>query len=141
LPAVSGGLSSLTINRDGGCALGAALSIASVNTPGLVLFNGTLNNNTNNVTLADLTFLRRDNGSITAAPIFTNRVDLFYFSGASGSTGPELPTSSSAIRILETNWTNLTLAGNATVNLQLILDAGTITTGGNVLTLNTGATV
>ena len=94
-----------------------------------------------NVTLADLTFLRRDNGSITAAPIFTNRVDLAYFSGATGSTGPELPTSSTAIHILETNWANLTLTTSATVNLQLLLDSGVVTTGSNVLIVAAGATV
>jgi Fibronectin type III domain/FG-GAP-like repeat len=140
LPAVSGGLQQLELIRPSTINLGAPLSIGGAQ-PGLVLFAGTLNNSTNNVTLADLTFFRRDNGSITAAPIFTNRVDLAYFSGSTGTSGPEMPTSSSAIHILESNWANLTLATNATVNLQLILDAGIISTGGNVLTLNTGATV
>ena len=137
LPAVSGGLNTLTINRANGIALGGAVSVSGT----LNLTSGTLTNGAN-LTLGDLaTINRASSGSITGTPNFANRVFLNYTGGGDYTTGPELPTSASAVRdFVTTNPTpfTLTLGGNLTVNNVFLVNGGTVNTGANTLTLSGG---
>ncbi|MDX6696266.1 MAG: hypothetical protein QOF02_3869 [Blastocatellia bacterium] len=137
LPAVSGGLSRLTLNRASGLTLGAPLSVGVA----LELFAGTLSNTTSNVTLANNAIISVDAGSMTAAPVFGTTVNVIYLNTGAIATGFEIPASPTVLNNLTVNGLgSVTLSSSPTVNGTLNLNGGNILTGANVLTVEAGGT-
>ena len=132
LPAVSGGLQRLTLNRANGLTLGAALSVTTT----LDLTAGALGNGTNNVTLGNGAQINVTSGSLAAAPVFGTTVNVQYLNNIVTNMGPEIPTSTTVLNNL-TNSGNGTvfLTANVTVNGTLNLMGNNFVTQGNVLTI------
>ncbi len=138
LPAVSGGLGRLSLNRASGLTLGAPLSLSVA----LELFNGTLNNATNNVTLANNAIISVDLGTLAAAPVFGTTVNVVYLNATPITTGFELPASPTVLNNLTVNGAGtVTLSSSPTVNGALNLNGGNIATGANVLSIVAAGTV
>ena len=79
---------------------------------------------------------------MSVMPVFQGIIRLFYTGDTAITTGPELPTSPTALSYLQiNNSAGVTLSANATVNSQLVLANGVVKTGGNILTLSAAATV
>jgi hypothetical protein len=124
LPAVSGGLRNLTINRANGIDLGGDLTLGGT----LTLTSGSFGVGANTLTL---------NGPAiagTAANLVTTSSSSLSLGGSSSSVA--IPSSVSALNNLTINNANgVTLSGSPTVNGTLTLTSGKITTGGNTLTV------
>jgi hypothetical protein len=139
LPAVASGLIRLTVNRPSSViTLGAPLSVSN----SLELFNGTLNNATNNVTLGNSASITVAGGSIAAAPIFGTSVSVTYLSGLPITTGPEIPASPTVLNNLNiTGPGNVLLSSSPMVNGALNLNGGNIVTGANVVIVRSTGSV
>jgi hypothetical protein len=138
LPAVSGGLIRLTLNRVSGLTLGAPLNVGVA----LELFNGTLNNATNNVTLGNNANITVAGGSLAAAPVFGTTVNVTYLSGLPVTTGFEIPASPTVLNNLTVIGPgNVLLSSSPTVNGVLALNGGNIVTGANVLIISATGSV
>jgi predicted aspartyl protease len=127
---------SLTIANSTGVTLSQATAI---NTPGkLLLTTGTFTNGSS-LSLGNGSTLIRDNGALSAAPTFTNTVNVSYSSlgpnTLTQTTGYELPASTTALGNLTINkaGANITLGAGATVNGVLYLTNGLLTTSASNL--------
>ncbi len=128
----------LCIDNASGVSLHAARTLDST----LFLYNGALNNNTNNITLSDGQKIVRYNGSLSAAPVFGASLDLDYRSSTSLSTGNEIPSGSSIIQTLSINCPQtISLNSNLTVNAALNLNIGSFNNSSSALSLASGIQV
>ncbi|MGE5372746.1 MAG: LamG-like jellyroll fold domain-containing protein [Solirubrobacterales bacterium] len=117
----------LNVDKSAGALiLGSPVTVGST----LNLMNGTLDNNTNTVTMAANSTLKRTGGSIALAPSATT-MNLEY--GSSLTTGPELIPGLTELQNLTISSGTVVLASNATVNGTLNVGTGS--------TLNIGSTV
>jgi hypothetical protein len=119
---------SLEVNNSATLVLtgnGSSIQIDSL----LRMTSGSIDNSagTANLTLVDGAEISRATGTITNAPVFAGVVDVRYTSSQSSvATGPELPTSNTALRnlIVYSPDQTVTLSADATVNSQLTLSSG-----------------
>lgn len=111
LPSLSTALNNLTIDPNAGSVI--VNSGATVN-GSLFLTSGSLNNGSNNITMASGSIIQRTNGSISNAPAGSN-YDVIY--AASNTTGPEVPSSGTALNNLTINL-GATVTANATISLN-----------------------
>ncbi len=112
----------------------------------LSLSGGTLDNSASNIVVGNGATIDRSGGVLSVAPSFLGTVNLVYSEPpiAAITTGPELPTSTSALTDLTIdNSAGVTLSAGATVNGTLTLTNGNLTTGpSNLLTIaSTGVIV
>ncbi len=137
LPAITGGLRSLTLSRAGGLTLGGPITITSR----LTLTDGLLTP-AGNLTLGNGAVIVRGNGSLSAPPTFGTSVNVTYSGSSPISTGPEIPTNPTVLNNL-TNDNNggLLLSGDLTINGRLALNNGLIFTGTNRVILGASAVV
>jgi hypothetical protein len=134
LPAVSGGLKTLTVNNSGGVAIGGAITLndsanAFVLTSGAVTGAG-------NLTLASGATLKRDGGSLDATPAGTGYNVTYTTTTGGVTTGPEFPNTPAVQNVTFSNSSGTnTLGGNVTINGNLTTTAGgTVSDGGFMLT-------
>jgi murein DD-endopeptidase MepM/ murein hydrolase activator NlpD len=108
----------------------------------LTLSNGTLNNSSHALTMADGATIRRATGTISAAPQFAGRVNVAYVSSlASVVTGNELPVSGAFLDTLSLESPmNVTLGADAAVKGNLKFLRGLLFLNDHNITLDTGAT-
>ena len=139
LPAVSGGLNSLTVNDAGGVAINGAISLGGT-TPALGLTAGAVTGG-GNLTLASGTTITRAAGSLTGTPTFSGPVNVTYNGTTSITPGAELPTDAVNLNNLTLNGSGLivNLANDLTVNGTPTVTAGTLAVGSHTLTLNTAS--
>ncbi|MBN2226150.1 MAG: dockerin type I repeat-containing protein [candidate division Zixibacteria bacterium] len=126
---------SLTINNSAEFVLNAATPQTLTVNGTLRLTSGSIDNSDANteLALADGAQISRATGTISDAPTFLGVVDLRYTSTTNSvATGPEFPTSSSALRDLTIYSTDqtVTLSNDATLNGTLTLSAGTFDNDG-----------
>jgi len=127
LPAVSGGLNNLIINRANGIALGGGVTVAGT----LTLTNGAFANGAN-LTLGNAPTISRDLGSLSAAPTFGSTVNVIYTGTTAVTTGNEIPTTSTVLNNLTISKSGgVTLGANATVNGVLALNFDLTTISAN----------
>ena len=132
LPAVSGGLSILSINRASGITLGANVTVDDT----LYLSNGVLDmtTNTDSVFLPNAGNIVRSGGSMNATPTVTgagSTINLFYL--ASLATGNELPSTVNNVSVTASGV--VTLSANLTVNGDMTINSGTFAIGSHALSL------
>jgi HYDIN/CFA65/VesB family protein/type IX secretion system substrate protein len=138
IPSSSTVLNNLTVNDAAGVILGSGG--ATVNGT-LTLTNGTLDNSTNNVTMANGTTISRTGGSLTAVPVFGTSVNVSYPGSSVVTTGSEIPSSSTVLNDLTVNdAAGVVLGSSATVNGTLALTNGTLSPGSFTLTANGSVT-
>ncbi|MCX6266882.1 MAG: hypothetical protein NTW16_05920 [Bacteroidetes bacterium] len=118
LPAVSGGLNNLTINKAAGITLTGAVTVNGT----LALTNGLFNNGAN-LTMATGTTISRAAGSLTNAPTFAGTVNLLYSGVAPITIGMELPSGAGVLNNLTTNAGGLTQFAFTTSTTNLLTDA------------------
>jgi len=136
---------SLTINNNSGVTLSQATII---NSPGKLLLKTGTFTNSSTLTLGNGSTLVRDNGSLSAAPVFNATVNVSYTNlGANvltQTTGNELPGSATALGNLTINKTGavITLGASATINGILYLTDGLLTTSStNLLKISSTGSV
>jgi hypothetical protein len=132
----------LTLSDSG--ALNNKLFSGAVTVNNTFTLNQSLSNLTacGNLTLADGATIVRNGGSLDAAPVFGNTVNVSYNGATAITSGVELPTVTSVLNNLTVNnAAGVTLGSSRTVNGVLNLTAGTLTTGANTLTLGGTPTV
>lgn len=128
LPSVT--LQNLTISRPLGVNLAGDVTVGG----NLFLNNGTLDNSSFNLTLANNATIIRDQGALSALPTFAGLVNLTYNGLTAISSYYEIPTSALALNNLTINKTGgagLSLISNVTVNGILTIPTGGILTAGN----------
>ena len=113
----------LELNRVGTFTTGSNFTVTTLN-----LLNGTLTH-TGTLTIADGGTIERRSGSITNAPAAANVYNVLYSNTVAINTGPELPTSATALN-------NLTKQGAGTATLNQAL----VTINGNLNTIAAGGT-
>lgn len=122
---------------------GVTLSNARTINTTLQLLSGTLNNATNNITMASGTTIEKTNGSLSAAPVFAGTVNLLYSENATGITnsGNEVPTSASVLNnVTLDNSNNVNLNSDMTINGIFDFNAGLLKCqNSKVLTFNQGS--
>lgn len=127
-------LGTLTLNR----ASATLTTSSSFSVTNLNLTSGTFANGTGLAITAGGTITRRASGSMTNSPNNTaNAYNVVYNNSSTATTGPELPSSSTALA-------NLTVSGSGAVNLNsgvtvngvLTLTSGSFNAGSNNVTLN-----
>ncbi len=125
-------LNTLTVNNASGVTLPAATTVGTA----LNLTAGTLNNSTNNITLANGATITRTGGSLSAAPAFGTTVNVVYAQHTAGiTTGNELPSNTTVLNNLTINNSNgVSLNAARTVNGTLTLTNGLFDLGNNDLT-------
>jgi hypothetical protein len=132
-------IKNFTINNSAGVTLSNARTINTA----LQLLSGTLNNATNNLTMASGSTIEKTNGSLSAAPIFAGTVNLLYSENASSitNTGNEVPTSTSVLNnVTLDNTKHVNLNSNMSVNGIFTFTKGAMKcAGSNVLTFNAGS--
>ncbi len=141
---------SLTINNSADLVI-SALSPYTLTVDGTVrLTSGTIDNSDANVLLAvgDGAWISRATGEITSAPSFVGSASVKYSSSSTSvTTGPELPTSASALDNLTiySSGQVVTLGADATVNGDLTLSLGSLDNDGDeddfTLTMADGSTI
>jgi hypothetical protein len=122
---------------------GVTLSNARTINTTLQLLSGTINNATNNITLASGSTIEKTNGSLSAAPVFAGTVNLLYSENATGitNTGNEVPISTSVINnVTLDNSNNVNLNSDMTINGIFDFNAGLLKCqNSKVLTFNQGS--
>lgn len=122
---------------------GVTLSNARTINTTLQLLSGTLNNATNNITMASGSTIEKTNGSLSAAPVFAGTVNLLYSENATGITnsGNEVPTSASVLNnVTLDNSNNVNLNSDMTINGIFDFNAGLLKCqNSKVLTFNQGS--
>jgi hypothetical protein len=120
----------LTINNSAGVTVGTVVAGTTTVNGTLTLTTGALTNGVNNtLTLGNGATIIRSGGTLAAVPIFSGTVDVQYTGSSSLTTGPELPTSNTALNNLTINTSGgVTLDANATVNGTLALTNGDLNT-------------
>nr|MBN2278085.1 hypothetical protein [candidate division Zixibacteria bacterium] len=126
---------SLTINNDAELLLTADDEQTLTVNNTIRLTSGSIDNSDPDITLAvgDGALISRATGTLAEAPTFMGGVDVRYTSTtASVTTGPELPTSSSALNSLTIYSTDqtVTLGSDIVVNETLTLSTGTFDNDG-----------
>ena len=124
LPAVSGGLNNLTINRANGITLGSSLTV-----------EGTLTLTTGALTLAASSNMTLNGGySLTSGSIVGNSTANLIINNS--ATAITLPTAALTLNSLTINRASgVTLGGNTTVNGGLTLSSGNLNVGSYTLTI------
>ena len=109
-------------------------------TDSLTLKTETLADGGGTLDMADGTTVERSGGTIDFTPTFSGDATVAYTAGL--TTGPELPSTISSVRVSATSST-VTLGSDVTVSNTLDLDAGTLSDNGGsqTLTLSDGSTV
>jgi hypothetical protein len=129
----------ITFNNSAGVTLSNARTINTT----LQLLSGTINNATNNITLASGSTIEKTNGSLSAAPVFAGTVNLLYSENATGITnsGNEVPTSASVLNNLTLdNSNNVNLNSDMTINGIFDFNAGLLKCqNSKILTFNQGS--
>jgi hypothetical protein len=142
LTGASGSLN-LIIDNPAGVTLHAARTLRTSGPNTLTLKNGTLNNATNNITMASGSTIEKTNGSLSAAPVFAGTVNLLYSENATGITnsGNEVPTSASVLNnVTLDNSNNVNLNSDMTINGIFDFNAGLLKCqNSKVLTFNQGS--
>jgi hypothetical protein len=132
-------IKNFTINNSAGVTLSNARTINTT----LQLLSGTLNNATNNLTMASGSTIEKTNGSLSAAPVFAGTVNLLYSENATGitNTGNEVPISTSVINnVTLDNSNNVNLNSDMTINGIFDFNAGLLKCqNSKVLTFNQGS--
>jgi hypothetical protein len=122
---------------------GVTLSNARTINTTLQLLSGTINNATNNLTMASGTTIEKTNGSLSAAPVFAGTVNLLYSENATGitNTGNEVPISTSVINnVTLDNSNNLNLNSDMSINGVFDFNAGLLKCqNSKVLAFNQGS--
>jgi hypothetical protein len=127
-------LGTLTLNR----ASANLTTTSSFSLTNLNLTSGTFANGTGLAITTGGTITRRANGSMTNSPNnTTNAYNVVYNNSSTATTGPELPSNSTALA-------NLTVSGSGAVNLNsgitingtLTLTSGSFNAGSNSINLN-----
>ena len=122
---LTGGPSGVIINNPGGVILHASRS----NISGLVLQQGAFDLNSKTLTLVNGALIRRSAGTISAAPAFGASVNVRYENSSGVSVGNEMPADGGVLLDLRMEGSGgLTLTGPITVNAELGLSTGKITT-------------
>ncbi len=124
-------LGTLTMNRSG-ATLDAS---ASVDITNLNLTSGTLNNGSGLAITAGGTITRAQQGSMTTSPNnTTNAYNVVYNTTSPISSGPELPSNTTALaNLTKLGSGTLTLTSGITVNGVLTFSSGTFDSGGKPL--------
>ncbi len=123
-------LQNLTISRPNGINLAGNVTVGGI----LTLTNGTLDNSSNVLTLANNATIVRDQGTLSALPTFAGLVNIVYNGLTAVNSYYEIPTSSVALNNLTINksgGSGLTLISNVTVNGILTIPSGGILSAGN----------
>lgn len=126
-------LGTLTMNRSG-ATLDASASVEITN---LNLTSGTLNNGSGLAMASGGTITRAQQGAMTASPNnTTNAYNVVYNTTSPISSGPELPSNTTALaNLTKLGSGTLTLASDITVNGILTFSSGTFNSGANDLNL------
>ncbi len=134
----SGGPDILLIDNAAGVSLHAARNIDST----LFLINGTFDNSSFALGLADGQSIVRYDGSLAAAPTFGSSVMLGYRSANNIGTGYEIPSSTGVAQDVTINGPgNVTLNSGLTVNGTLALNAGSFDNSGSTLSMAGGSSI
>lgn len=124
-------------------SVGVTLSNSRTINTTLQLLSGTINNATNNLTMASGTTIEKTNGSLSAAPVFAGTVNLLYSENATGitNTGNEVPISTSVINnVTLDNSNNVNLNSDMSINGVFDFNAGLLKCqNSKVLTFNQGS--
>lgn len=129
----------LTINAAGKTlTLADAVSISG----SLNLTAGTLDNATNNITFAsNKAVITRTAGALTAAPVFSSKVNVSYNGTSSTTTGFEIPAVGSVLDTFTvSNSAGVVLASDVTVNGRYAFSSGKVTLGNFNLTFGSDVT-
>jgi hypothetical protein len=122
---------------------GVTLSNSRTINTTLQLLSGTINNTTNNLTMASGSTIEKTNGSLSAAPVFAGTVNLLYSENATGitNTGNEVPISTSVINnVTLDNSNNVNLNSDMSINGVFDFNAGLLKCqNSKVLTFNQGS--
>ncbi len=136
---------SLIINNSADLVLSSSGDAVLTVTGTLRLTSGSVDNSDGNVTLqiGDACEISRATGELSDPPVFAGVVDVRYTSTSAGVvTGPELPTSGTALRNLTiVGNKGVTLGANVTVNGTLTLQDSTLITGAHAVTLGSSAAI
>lgn len=126
-------LGTLTMNRSG-ATLDASASVTITN---LNLTSGTLNNGSGLAMASGGTITRAQQGAMTASPNnTTNAYNVVYNTTSPISSGPELPSNTTALaNLTKLGSGTLTLISDITVNGILTFSSGTFNSGANDLNL------
>jgi hypothetical protein len=136
LPVIIDGLFNLSINKTGtNASINLPVSPVTIYHAGtLRLVNGSITNGANLImgeSGAAITNIIRTQGSITGIPTFNNLVNVTYTQSV--TTGPELPTSTTALN-------NLTVGIDGFVGLVVTLNADVVVNGVFSMTTNSATT-
>ena len=126
---------SIKVNNSAGVSLTSNLLVNGT----LYLANGQLNNTSKGtVTIANNGIVIKETGTLANPVTYSGTVNLEYKGATAVTTGSELPSTDIINNFSVENTGGVTLNRDVKVNGTLNLVSGTVTTGGNVLTLGSG---
>jgi len=127
LPALT--VNDFTINRSSGVSLNGPLTINGT----LYLTTGQIENSVNNIILANNATISRNEGTLAAAPVFGDLINIAYTGINQVNTGHEIPTDPSTLNNLtvsKTGGLGLVLNTDLTVNGNLTIAPSSKLNGG-----------